>query len=376
MEDKILVNLIHPTDSTQILSVNVPRGSTTAWLVTQMINAGFIPPPGQSGQYKLMDTRSSLQMNDGQTLGSAGSSTAATSASCTRRAVRHGTETRRADRAPPVRPPGRLRHARALFDFEAYRTSADLESSSDPVARTADAGEASKYRMTLRVPTLIGPGEFRPETVFGVDLDVRDYPLAEPLTWIISDPVPWSPHFQKGSPICIGAEFWTARKGHVTLGDLVIHVARLLNWDEKGRGGGYVGWNPEADQPPRRALPGPAAESRPPLSGAAHVAAGRPGRVRPRRSRSSNTAGRTGRGVVADDGTDFEIVARRFDAPFRPRADYSSHLRFTVDPGLSAYVAPDVAADLRRLAGRRRRWRPADCSRAGRSATTTAPTCS
>nr|WP_062337222.1 hypothetical protein [Herbidospora sakaeratensis] len=72
MDDKILVNLIHPTDATQILSVKVPRGSTTTWLVAQMIDAGFIPPPGQSGQYKLMDTRSSLQMNDGQTLGAAG----------------------------------------------------------------------------------------------------------------------------------------------------------------------------------------------------------------------------------------------------------------------------------------------------------------
>nr|WP_062337224.1 hypothetical protein [Herbidospora sakaeratensis] len=133
-----------------------------------------------------------------------------------------------------------------LFDFAAYRTSADLQASRDPVVTTEDAGEASKYRMTLRVPTLIAAGEFRAETVFGVDLDVRDYPLAEPLTWVISDPVPWSPHFQKGSPICIGAEFWTARKGHVTLGDLVVHVARLLNWDEKGRGGGYVGWNGEA----------------------------------------------------------------------------------------------------------------------------------
>ncbi|WP_066375834.1 Mov34/MPN/PAD-1 family protein [Herbidospora mongoliensis] len=53
---------------------------------------------------------------------------------------------------------------------------------------------------------------------------------------------------------------------------------------------------------------------------------------------------------MAGDGNDFEIVGRRFDAPFRPRADYSGHLRFTVDPGLSVYVAPDVAASLRRLA--------------------------
>ncbi|MEV6633553.1 hypothetical protein AB0M54_22670 [Actinoplanes sp. NPDC051470] len=32
----------------------------------------------------------------------------------------------------------------------------------------------------------------------------------------------------------------------MTLGHLVMHITRMLNWDEKGRGGGYVGWNGEA----------------------------------------------------------------------------------------------------------------------------------
>mgnify|MGYP006976772897 CR=1 FL=1 len=133
-----------------------------------------------------------------------------------------------------------------VFDFEAYRSRADLERRRNPITRPEDGGQASKYRMTLRVPTLVGPGEFAPETVFGVDLDVYNYPLAEPLTWVISRPIPWSPHFKEGAPICIGTEFWVARKGHVTLGDLVIHIAMMLNWDEKGRGPGYVGWNKEA----------------------------------------------------------------------------------------------------------------------------------
>nr|WP_062337226.1 Mov34/MPN/PAD-1 family protein [Herbidospora sakaeratensis] len=49
-------------------------------------------------------------------------------------------------------------------------------------------------------------------------------------------------------------------------------------------------------------------------------------------------------------GNDFEIVAHRVDAPFRPRTAYAGHLRFTVDRHFSVYVAPAVAARLRRLA--------------------------
>jgi hypothetical protein len=130
-----------------------------------------------------------------------------------------------------------------VFDFQAYRSTADLQHDRNRITRAEDAGAASKYKMTLRVPTLVGPGQFSDETIFGVDLDVADYPMTEPATWLISQPIPWSPHFAEGRPICIGEEFWLARRGHVTLGDLVEHVARMLNWDEKGRGLGYRGWN-------------------------------------------------------------------------------------------------------------------------------------
>ena len=133
-----------------------------------------------------------------------------------------------------------------VFHFQAYRTTADLAADRNGITTAQEAAAAGKYKMTLRVPTLVGPGKMSEETVFGVDLDVADYPLTEPATWVISRPIPWSPHFAEGRPICIGAEFWLARKGHVTLGHLVEHVARMLNWDEKGRGPGYRGWNGEA----------------------------------------------------------------------------------------------------------------------------------
>lgn len=133
------------------------------------------------------------------------------------------------------------------FDFEAYRTTGDLQSRRNQITDTSKAQDAHKYRFILRVPTLIGPnGRMAPVTEIGVDVDVVDYPRGMPNTWIISRDVPWSPHFLVGAPVCIGTEFWTAREGHVTLGNLAIHLQRLLNWDEKGRGQGYVGYNGEA----------------------------------------------------------------------------------------------------------------------------------
>lgn len=139
-----------------------------------------------------------------------------------------------------------------VFDFKAFVTSSDLDGWSREIEDAARAGDASKYRFFLRVPTLVGPGEFSSETAFSVDTDVIDYPDNEPNTWVVSAKTPWSPHFVKGAPVCIGSEFWAARRGHVTLGHLVIHLARLLNWDEKGRGRGYTGYSGEAIEYHRR----------------------------------------------------------------------------------------------------------------------------
>lgn len=85
----------------------------------------------------------------------------------------------------------------AVFDFQAYRSTSDLERDRNRITRVEDATAASKYKMTLRIPTLIGPGKLSRETIFGVDLDVADYPLTEPGTWVISKPIPWSPHFRE-----------------------------------------------------------------------------------------------------------------------------------------------------------------------------------
>jgi hypothetical protein len=132
------------------------------------------------------------------------------------------------------------------FDFEAYRTVEDLRQRRRMVTTPEEAATATKYRWIFRIRTHVSEESFAQQTEIGVNTDVSDYPLKPPGTWIISDRAPWSPHFMKNAPVCIGWELWEPTEGHVTLGDLVIHIAHLLNWDEIGRGPGYVGWNRDA----------------------------------------------------------------------------------------------------------------------------------
>jgi hypothetical protein len=149
------------------------------------------------------------------------------------------------------------RRSRLAFDWEvsqamngevihavAYRTTADLEAQRNPITSLADAGDATKYRVDFHVPTLVAAGRFVPVTTIGFDLDTGDYPISEPATWIVSDHTPWSPHFRRGSPVCLG-ELWTEAKGNMLLGQLFVHIAKLLNFDERRRPG-YAGWNGEA----------------------------------------------------------------------------------------------------------------------------------
>jgi len=129
-----------------------------------------------------------------------------------------------------------------VLDAEAFRSVADLSRGGPEIVDEGHGGLATCYRVKFHVPTLIGPGRFAPETVIGFNLAVGDYPYAAPVSWVISDHVPYSPHFRSGAPVCIG-EVWSQSRGRMLLGQLLVHVARLLNWDEVARGGGYRGWN-------------------------------------------------------------------------------------------------------------------------------------
>lgn len=128
------------------------------------------------------------------------------------------------------------------FGAVAYRSMDDLVKRRNAITSEADAEHAVVYRVRFDVRTLIGAGTFADSTEIGFNIGAREYPGGDPITWIISPHVPYSPHFKAGHPVCLG-EDWRQAGGLMLLGSLLVHVARLLNWDEAARGGGYVGWN-------------------------------------------------------------------------------------------------------------------------------------
>lgn len=116
---------------------------------------------------------------------------------------------------------------------------------------TAEEGEAGRvvlYAASLAFPVLTGPGELFPgPTQVRFDLRAaRNYPFDAPVVTVVSRPLPWSPHVQPVTGLVCQGEIWGLGHGRMLLGQLLIHVMRVLNCDEPDRGHLYAGWNGDA----------------------------------------------------------------------------------------------------------------------------------
>lgn len=144
----------------------------------------------------------------------------------------------------------------SIISGEAYRNDTDMKLHRNRIISLSEGHLALKYRIDFHVKTLIGKDTYTDLTTIGFDLEGRNYPFDEPPSWIISKPIPYSPHFKKGEGACTG-NLWEIANGRMLLAELLIHIARMLNWDtapqgtSKTRGRNktediYEGWNPEA----------------------------------------------------------------------------------------------------------------------------------
>jgi hypothetical protein len=105
---------------------------------------------------------------------------------------------------------------------------------------TASAPE--HYRVAFDFDTLTGRDVRHRPTVVHIDvLGNRNYPFSEPVCRVTGTPLPWTPHFDANWPICIGDGWDTS--GKALLVDLVVHIAKLLNFDEPPPRPGYHGYN-------------------------------------------------------------------------------------------------------------------------------------
>jgi hypothetical protein len=135
-----------------------------------------------------------------------------------------------------------------LMMAEAYRNDDDLMERRNPILSVDEGHLATYYRVEFNVTTLAGRGRYSKKTTVMFDLlGNNDYPDSEPICVVISEPIPWSPHFHpKSGEVCLG-KIWPESDGNMLLGELMIHIARLLNFDEpEYEQPNYGGWNSEA----------------------------------------------------------------------------------------------------------------------------------
>jgi hypothetical protein len=134
-----------------------------------------------------------------------------------------------------------------IMAITAYRNADDLEKRQKPIVSEEDSHLATHYLVDYYVQTLIGPGSYSDKTSVKFDLLANgNYPYSRPGCFVVSSKMPWTPHFRKNLPICIDHDMWEDAQGKMLLGPLMVHVAKLLNFDEIPRSDNYGGYNPEA----------------------------------------------------------------------------------------------------------------------------------
>jgi hypothetical protein len=134
-----------------------------------------------------------------------------------------------------------------LMQVAAYRNVDDMRAQRYPVTSIAEGNLATHYRVTYNIRTLTDAGVYSPATTVHLDLLANpDYPVHEPSCFVIDSPLPWSPHISDTGWVCIG-KIWEKSKGNMLLGELLVHIAKLLNFDEPEYvDEDYGGFRPEA----------------------------------------------------------------------------------------------------------------------------------
>lgn len=135
-----------------------------------------------------------------------------------------------------------------LMTITAYRNADDLDRRRNPIVSQEDGHLATHYLVDYYIRTLVGPDEYSDKTSVKFDLLANgNYPYTIPGCYVVSTRLPWTPHFKAGNvPICTDYDMWENAEGRLSLAHWIIHVAKLLNFDEIPRTENYGGFNPAA----------------------------------------------------------------------------------------------------------------------------------
>ncbi len=135
-----------------------------------------------------------------------------------------------------------------LMEVEAYRNEDDLRAQRNKITSPEEGHLAVYYRVKYNLKTLVARGRYSNSTTVQFDLFAdNDYPQSEPACSVMmpESELPWSPHFHPLFPICIGP-IWKQSDGNMLLGELMVHVAKLLNFDEPPNPTIEHGYQPDA----------------------------------------------------------------------------------------------------------------------------------
>jgi hypothetical protein len=135
-----------------------------------------------------------------------------------------------------------------VMNVTAYRNANDLEVQRNPILSQEEGHLATHYLVDYYIKTLIGPDQYSDKTSVNFDLLANgNYPYTLPSCFVISSPMPWTPHFKEGCPVHTDYDLWEEAEGRMLLGHWLIFVAKLLNCDEIiPRAENYGGFNPLA----------------------------------------------------------------------------------------------------------------------------------
>ena len=141
-----------------------------------------------------------------------------------------------------------------LIDVQAFASPHDLKKRRNQITEHRGARSAGYFLVRYEIMSIVGPGKYHKGFDVVFDLASKGtYPEEQSGSAIDaggivatcdSRPLPWSPHFLDGiGTICLGSVWKGAAR--TLLGHAIIHVAKLLNWDEP-MNPHYGGWNTEA----------------------------------------------------------------------------------------------------------------------------------
>ncbi len=135
----------------------------------------------------------------------------------------------------------------SIARIEAYGSIDALCRRSRLSAAAAERWSATAYLVEYRFTHLVGRGREASCATAVFDLAAEgNYPFTTPTAAFVSRPVPWTPHVHPASGIVCLGDGWARASGGMLLAQLVVHVMRLMNFDEP-RATFEALWNASAD---------------------------------------------------------------------------------------------------------------------------------